>query len=589
MSVASAPRPASPPGAVIRRRDVPADVGPLHADALAHRILAARGIADAQQLDLGLARLPAPDALPDIDRAVTRLLRARDAGERLTIVGDYDCDGATSSAVAVLGLTMLGFEPPRVRVPNRFEDGYGLSAGLVAQLLDQAPAPQLILTVDNGIAAVEGVAAAAAAGVDVVVTDHHLPPHQLPAACALVNPNRDGSTFPSRALAGVGVVFYLLLAIRARLRARGLPADAPLADLLDLVAIGTVADVVPLDAVNRALVWQGIRRIRAGRTRPGVLALLKSAARDPARLETDDIGFALGPRLNAAGRLADMATGIACLLAETPREATRLANELDGLNRERRRIEQGMREEAELRLANSEAVSDGERLAEQRFGVVLADAGWHEGVIGILAGRLKERLHRPVVAMTHDDLGRLKGSARSIPGVHVRDVLQAIDAQHPGLLIAFGGHAMAAGMTIQAHSLELFSEAFDTGVRRALLDRLPEREWLTDGALPRERMTLATARLLAELGPYGQGFEAPVFDGRFTVVERRLVGTGHLKLIVTPVGAATGADLDAIAFNRTDELAPGDAVRLVYRLDINVWRDSERLQLRIDHLQPDSP
>jgi len=604
-------------GTSIRHRAVPGTPAPLDRDPVVQRVLAARGLRSVEERDTSLATLPPPDALPGIEAAVTRLLLARDERQRILIVGDYDCDGATATAVAVLGLTMLGFERPDVLVPNRIADGYGLSPAIVRQALAGAVAPgatvggesaraqppQLILTVDNGVASVDGVAHAREAGVDVVVTDHHLPPETLPAAVAIVNPNLRGARFDSTALAGVGVMFYVLLAIRQRLRARarseGVPADmaadvaadmaaakAPLADLLDLVAVGTVADVVPLDRLNRTLVAQGIRRIRAGRCRPGVLALLRTAAREPQRLQADDIGFAIGPRLNAAGRLADMSIGVACLLTESPEEAQRLADELDTLNRERRRIEAGMREEAELRLAASDVASGVEAGgAAQRFGVVMADPGWHEGVIGILAGRLKERLHRPVIALTHADAHRLKGSARSIPGVHVRDVLQAIAARHPDLFIAYGGHAMAAGMTLPSDKLALLVEAFDREVSRVLDGRLPDREWLTDGELPRTGMTIAQARRLADCGPWGQGFEAPSFDGLFRVVQCRTVGTGHLKLVVTPHDGGAGADLDAIAFNREDALEPGDEVRLVYRLDINVWRDAERLQLMVLHLE----
>jgi len=594
------PHVTGPAGVTIRRRRVPDTATPLDADPIAHRVLAARGIESAEQLDTALATLPPPDALPDIEAAVTRLLLARDRGQRILVVGDYDCDGATSTAVALLGLSMLGFERPDYLVPNRFVDGYGLSPAIVRQALAGAgpdaekparPPAELILTVDNGVASVDGVAHAREAGVDVVVTDHHLPPDVLPAAAAIVNPNLAGARFASRALAGVGVMFYLLLAIRQRLRRQAdAAADAPLADLLDLVAVGTVADVVPLDTLNRTLVAQGMRRIRAGRCRPGVLALLRTAAREPQRLQADDIGFAIGPRLNAAGRLADMGVGVECLLSESPERAQQLADELDALNRERRRIEDTMREEAELRLATSEAVGEavGASATTGRFGVVLSDPGWHEGVIGILAGRLKERLHRPVVAMTHADAHRLKGSARSIPGVHVRDVLQAIAARRPDMFIAYGGHAMAAGMTLSVERLPAFVEAFDAEVARVLDGRLPEREWLTDGELPRPAMTLAQARRLQRWGPWGQGFEAPSFDGRFRVVQRRIVGNGHLKLVVSPHDGGAGAELDAIAFNRCDELSPGDEIRLVYQLDINVWRDAERLQLRVLHLEPAS-
>lgn len=577
----------------IVRRDVPA-VAALHDSALVARVLAARGVRSIKEIDYQLAQLPTPDAMPGIQAAVERLWRAREGGERIMVVGDYDCDGATSSVVAVRGLEMLGFASERIDnlVPNRFANGYGLSPPIVDRVREAMPTAEgepapLILTVDNGVAASEAVAYARKLGIDVLVTDHHLAPTELPRACAIVNPTLDGSLFETQALAGVGVIFYVLLAFRAALRERADDAaSAPLADLLDLVAIGTIADLVPLDRVNRILVEQGLRRIRAGRTRPGVLALLKVAGRDPARLRADDIGFAVGPRLNAAGRIDDMRHGIACLLANDTETALRHAETLDGHNRKRRALEERMRDEADARLA----VSDADEQAEAkdslstRFAFTVCDPGWHEGVIGILASRLKERWHRPVVVMTAGHEGQLKGSARSIPGVHVRDVLSAVDARHPGMLIAYGGHAMAAGMTLAADDLDVFESAFESEVRQILGDNLPTRQWLTDGELDAEEITLDNARMLLDIGPWGQGFEAPSFDGEFVVIAHRTVGTGHLKLVLQPAGSRDG--IDAIAFNQADDFTDGQRVRIVYRLDVNVWRERESLQLMVQCMEP---
>ena len=616
--------PAPAPGARVVRRAVPAHVPELHPDPLAHRVLAARGVASIDELDFALAALPRPDSMPGIAAAVARLLEARAAHERIVVVGDYDCDGATSTAVALLGLGMLGFEGVEFLVPNRIEYGYGLSEAIVALAVERF-GPSLILTVDNGTSSIEGVARARALGIDVVVTDHHLPGRTLPCARAIVNPNLEGSRFPTGRLAGVGVVFYALLALRAECRRRaqaagvveGVAAEAveggglahpdaaaaraPLVELLDLVAIGTVADVVQLDAVNRTLVEQGLRRIRARRTRPGVLALAEVAGRDVARMVPSDIGFAIGPRLNAAGRIADMREGILCLLAPDMTEARVLAKELERLNAERRRVEDHMRGEADARLAASTAegleplVMPGAGEPTE-FGLVLHDPAWHEGVIGILAGRLKERWHRPVAVCTASGEGRIKGSIRSIPDVHARDVLVAIAAREPGLLVAFGGHAMAAGMTVEADGLDAFRAAFDDEVRAALDGRLPTREWLTDGELAADGFDLGRARLLRGLAPWGHGFELPCFDGDFRVVTSRVVGNGHLKLTVRPEAGVPGATgdadgggapaLDAIAFRRDDALSHGDRVRLVYELDVNVWRDEERLQLLVRHLEP---
>ena len=631
----------------IVRREVPRDDLSLHENPLARRVLLARGVLDADELGFALADLPPPDTLPGIEAAVTRLLAARAADERVLIVGDYDCDGATSTAVAVLGLAAFGFRHVEHVVPNRFTDGYGLSPAIVRSAV-AAHVPDLIVTVDNGVASVDGVETARELGVDVVVTDHHLPPDVLPDAVALVDPNLAGSTFPSGNLAGVGVIFYVLLALRAALaRAADPAARTNLAELLDLVAIGTVADVVTLDRINRTLVEQGLRRIRAGRTRPGVLALLERAGRDPARIASGDIGFALGPRLNAAGRLDDMGRGIACLLADDPAEAAALAGELDALNVERRRVEKAMREDAEHRLAEHPALyalgpgesprsprsprspgpsfgSSGSRVervdapevvvgaspeesvtavdpalranADERidgepFGLCLFDERWHQGVIGILAGRLKDSLHRPVVVLTADGEHDVKGSARSIPGVHVRDVLQAIATREPTLLAKFGGHAMAAGMTLARTRVEEFSRAFDAEVRRVLDDRLPAREWLSDGPLPASLRTIASARVLAHLMPWGQGFEPPLFDGEFEVIDNRSVGAAgnHLKLTLAPVaadGSLETTPVGAIAFGEERVFDAGQRLTLVYALDVNRWRDTESLQLMVRHVEP---
>lgn len=604
----------------IREREVPALAQRLHTDDVVHRVLAARGVTSAAELDFSLGGLPGPETLPDIDVAVERLLGARRRNERLLVVGDYDCDGATSVAVALIGLRALGYRQVEYLVPDRIADGYGLSPGIVARAKEHYK-PDLIVTVDNGIASVDGVDSAADAGIDVIVTDHHLPPDVLPKALALVNPSLQGSAFPSAHLAGVGVMFYVLIALRAALVASARVDEASavgvkLAQLLDLVAIGTVADVVPLDSVNRILVEQGLRRIRAGQCRPGVAALLARAGCDASRACSADIGFALGPRLNAAGRLADMGRGIDCLLTDDPAAATLAAGELDRLNTERRQVETRMREEAEACLAgnveSAASVAVGTVAPADAFGVCLFAADWHAGVVGIVAGRLKERLHRPVVAFTSDGESDVKGSARSVAGVHVRDVLQNIASAHPGLIERFGGHAMAAGLTLPRARLEHFARLFDTEVRRQLDDRLPAREWLTDGQLPRTAYSLATARCLQWLMPWGQGCDAPLFNGRFELISSRVVGNGHLKLELAPIGAIDGTEaserhadgpkapvreedadalrplvLDAIAFNESRVFAVGSRLRVVFGLDVNFYRDAEHLQLMVKHVEDD--
>jgi single-stranded-DNA-specific exonuclease len=545
------------------------------------RLYAARGVQSAAELDKGLARLIPFAQLKGIDAAVSLLVTALAQRQRILIVGDFDADGATASAVGVLGLRMLGAAHVDYLVPNRFEYGYGLTPEIVAVALQRQP--DLLLTVDNGISSVEGVAAAKAAGLTVLITDHHLPGPELPAADAIVNPNQPGCAFPSKALAGVGVMFYLLLALRAKLRElhwfaeRGI-AEPNLAELLDLVALGSVADVVPLDANNRILVHQGIARIRAGRARAGLRAVLEVAGRDYARINSTDLGFILGPRLNAAGRLDDMSLGIECLLCEDEALARDMAQQLDELNKDRKSIEQGMQREALAQLKDLP-------LADMPFGLCLFDADWHQGVIGILASRLKERYHRPAIAFADAGEGLLKGSARSVPGLHIRDALDAVAAKHPGLISKFGGHAMAAGLSLPQAHYPAFAAAFDAEVRRHLhADDLTGR-LLSDGSLSIEEFHLDLAKALRHAGPWGQHFPEPLFHGVFQVVQQRLVGDKHLKLVLK--SECGSVELDGIAFNIDRELWPNASVRWVevaYKLDVNEFRGRESVQLMIAHL-----
>ncbi len=565
----------------ITRREVPETTGPLHSNALAHRLLAARGVTDSAELEYSLSSLPKPDALLGIEAATQRLLVALEEQQRIVVVGDYDCDGATSTTLAVLGLRAMGYQHVSYFVPNRFEYGYGLSPAIVDALAGREP--HLILTVDNGVASVEGVEHANELEIDVVVTDHHLPPPVLPRATAIINPSIPGATFPSKNLAGVGVCFYLLLALRRVLEEAGrLPNKVNLAEFLDLVAIGTVADVVPLDRINRTLVEQGIRRIRKRVTRPGVLALLEKAGRQANTLSTVDIGFALAPRINAAGRLDDMTRGIETLMSTSVADARLFAEELDQLNQQRRAIERSMRGEAELQMADP-AVD--EQQLDSNYSVALFNESWHQGVIGILAGRIKDQLHKPTVIFAADGDHSVKGSARSIPGVHIRDVIARIATRYPDKIEKFGGHAMAAGLTIERSYLAEFKLHFEAEVREWLGDKRPRREWLTDGELSIDELDMQHALMIEQLTPWGQGFEAPVFDGVFVVVKANVVGTGHLKLQIKPVDGGDGLALDGIAFNRTDNLQPGELVTLVYRLGVNRYRQMEKLQLDVLHIQ----
>lgn len=547
------------------------------------RLYAARGVQSAAELDKALARLIPWRQLLGIDAAVALLVAALEQRQRILIVGDFDADGATASSVGVLALRMLGAAQVDYLVPNRFEYGYGLTPEIVAVALQKQP--ELLITVDNGISSIDGVAAAKAAGLKVLVTDHHLPGHELPAADAIVNPNQPGCSFPSKALAGVGVIFYVLLALRARLReldwfARRGIVEPNLAELLDLVALGSVADVVPLDANNRILVHQGLARIRAGRARPGLRALLEVAGRDHRRITSTDLGFILGPRLNAAGRLDDMSLGIECLLCEDEALARDMAQQLDQLNHDRKAIEQGMQREALAQLKDL-------KVEELPFGLCLFDADWHQGVIGILASRLKERYHRPTIAFADAGDGVLKGSARSIPGFHIRDALDAVAARHPGLISKFGGHAMAAGLSLPQENFGAFAAAFDAEARRQLVEDDLAGRLLTDGALSAEEFRLDLAQQLRHAGPWGQHFPEPLFHGVFEIVQQRIVGERHLKLVLK--SECGRAQLDAIAFNIDRELWPNPNVRwaeVAYKLDVNEYRGQESVQLLVAHIEP---
>lgn len=550
------------------------------------RVLAARGIIDAAELDAGLQHLLAP-GLAGLDPACERLERALRAGEPILVVGDFDADGATSVALAVRTLHALGHSAVDYLVPNRFEYGYGLSPELVEVAAERKPG--LILTVDNGISAHAGVRAAADRGIDTIVTDHHLPGETHPPAVAVVNPNRGDCAFASKNLAGVGVVFYLLIALRQRLESaghfdeRGI-APPNLAAFLDLVALGTVADVVPLDRNNRILVEQGLRRIRAGHASPGVLALLQVAGRNAADAATGDLAYAVAPRLNAAGRLADMALGIETLLATDAAAARDLATRLDALNRERRGIESEMREQADREIERLRDLLVAEE--ELPAGIVLHDSRWHQGVIGILAGRVREAVHRPVAIFANAEDGGLKGSLRSVPGLHVRDVLAAMDARHPGMIARFGGHAMAAGLTLAEDRLDDFRNGFAAEVERVLNGAAPGRVIHTDGELAAAELTLETAEALRHATPWGAGFPEPTFDGEFEIHSHRTVGEQHLKMTVAPTqGSGT---IDAIAFFADAGLRerPGRRARLVYRLEVNEFRGRRSAQLVVEHMEP---
>ena len=548
------------------------------------RVYAARGVRSLTELDTSLARLLPVGTLEGTPAAVELLLAHRAAG-RVLIIGDFDADGATSSALMVRALTGFGFAAVDFLVPNRFEFGYGLTPEIVA--LAATRAPTLIVTVDNGISSNAGVAAARSRGIDVLITDHHLQGAELPDANVIVNPNLEGSRFGSRALAGVGVAFYVVAALARRLEELGLAsaATAAAAQLLDLVALGTVADMVPLDANNRVLVAQGLKRIRAGRCTAGIRALLAVADRAGPELSAADLGFAVAPRLNAAGRLDDMSIGIRCLLADDAGGAGELAARLDELNQERRAIEARMQQEA---LGAVRALSDPQPGAPQRSGVCLFDASWHQGVVGLVAGRVAERLRRPVIAFAVADESTLRGSARSVAGIHIRDVLALVAARHPDLIHRFGGHAMAAGLTLERARLDRFARAFDEEVARWSAGAGARDAIETDGELAPEEIALDTAQALRAGGPWGQAFPEPCFDGLFSIRSARLIGARHVKMWVEV--ARGGRAFDAIAFNHLVEgeefLPPAGMAQLVYRLAVNEYQGERRLQLLIDHLLP---
>ena len=534
------------------------------------RIYAARGIESREELDYSLKALLPPTQLKGVREAAEILADAIEAGARMIIVADYDCDGATACAVGIRALRAFGADVGYL-VPNRFEYGYGLTPAIVE--LAAKMEPDLLITVDNGIASVEGVAAAREHGIATVITDHHLPGDELPEADVIVNPNQPGCAFPSKALAGVGVMFYTMLALRAELRERGAfegKTEPNLAELLDLVALGTVADVVKLDHNNRILVSQGLQRMRADRMQPGIRALFAAAGRDASRATTFDMGFALGPRLNAAGRLADMSLGIECLITDDISRALNIAQELDKLNRERRAIEADMQEGA---MAELDGIDPGTRST-----LTLFEAEWHQGVIGILAGRIKEKFHRPTIAFARGNEGELKGSGRSIPGLHLRDALDLVTKQAPDLILKFGGHAMAAGLTIRENDLARFQALFESVVHGLIDPADLTRNLETDGALEDSLYSLETARLL-EREIWGQGFAAPVFDDTFRVENQRILKDKHLKLQLRKGSTR----IDAIQFNHAAQAGP--SIHAAFRLAVNEYNGVSSIQLMLEHFE----
>ena len=550
----------------------------LHDDLL-DRVFSARGINDPSQLERGLVNLLSPADLPEIDIAAARLADAVEQNQKILIVGDFDADGATSVALCLLALRAMGATNVDFLVPNRFDYGYGLSPEIVQ--LAATLAPNVIVTVDNGVASVDGVALANEMGIDVVVTDHHLPGDVLPDAHALVNPNVGENAFASKSMAGVGVAYYLLSWVRQTLRQRDYFAsrqipEPNMAQYLDLVALGTVADVVPLDQNNRILVHQGLLRIRRGKTRPGIAALARVGKRDLSTLSASDMGFALGPRLNAAGRLQDMSVGIRCLVTDDPAEAGQLAAELDSLNQTRREIEQGMVADAEMILTQITPAPD-------EMGIAVYHESFHQGVVGIVAGRLREKFHRPAIvfADASDTSDELKGSARSIDGLNIRDVLDSIATRLPGMLPKFGGHAMAAGLSIKRVHLARFQKAFDKAVRAAITQDMLDAVLLTDGSLKQEQLNLQTVATLADAGPWGNGFAEPLFAGEFKLVNQRVVGQDHLKLVL----GLNDQLIDAIAFRQKPLDGQPGHVNVVYKPALNDYAGQQTLQLMVEYIE----
>lgn len=571
---------------LIRRRQVSTTepIPDTNVHPLLARVYRGRGISSSRELSLALEQLLPPTLLLNADRAATLLADALARDCRIVVIGDFDADGATSTALAVLALRAFGGGQVDYLVPNRFEYGYGLTPEIVE--LAAARKPDLIITVDNGISSLEGVAVARALGINTLITDHHLAGRELPVADVIVNPNQPGCEFPSKNLAGVGVIFYIMLALRAELRARGWFEQSPeinLARYLDLVALGTVADVVPLDRNNRILVAEGLRRIRGGQCRFGILALLEVASRQPESVVASDLGFSVGPRINAAGRLEDMSIGIECLLGEDMVSARSHAIRLHQLNQDRRVIEHDMQAEA-LQILTKLSLDEA---ADLPVAMTLYQEGWHQGVIGILASRIKDRLHRPTIAFADGDVGEIKGSARSIPGIHIRDILEAVATRHPGLVTRFGGHAMAAGLTLPKAAYADFAVAFVAEVARHADDVHLQAVLESDGELTSDDYHLDLATELRFAGPWGQHFPEPMFDGRFAVVSQRLVGEKHLKLVLTPAGSKTL--LDAIAFNVDLDIWPDpsvEQVEIAYRLEVNEFRGQRSVQLMVEHLVP---
>jgi single-stranded-DNA-specific exonuclease len=553
---------------------------------LLRRVYSQRNVKDAEELDLGLEKLILPEQLKGINEAVQLLIDALRRQQRVLIVADFDADGATSCVVALKALRQFGFQHTDYIVPNRFDYGYGLTPEIVE--LAKTHNPDLIITVDNGISSIEGVAAAKFAGIKTLITDHHLPGVTVPDADAIVNPNQHGCNFPSKSIAGVGVIFYVMLALRAKLREtkwfeENRLAEPKLADLLDLLALGTVADVVALDRNNRILVSEGLRRIRAGRTRPGITSLLEIAGRSSARLTASDLGFSVGPRLNAAGRLDDMSTGIECLLTDHESTAYKLALQLDGMNRDRKQIEGDMREQA-FEFLQEFSLEENELPAA----LCIYDGRWHQGVVGILASRVKEKFNRPVIAFAdaNDSGNEIKGSARSIKGFHIRDALDAVASSNPGMISKFGGHAMAAGLSFEKDKLQDFTEAFQKQAALLLDDELLQAQILSDGVIGKNEFSMETAAELIKGGPWGQEFPEPVFDGKFKVIQQRRVGENHLKLVLAPE-LAPQQTIDAIAFNidKQDWPTPDMTdIEIAYRLDINEFRGNQTLQLMVEHI-----
>jgi len=553
-------------------------------DPVLKRIYCARGIESNEQLERSLAKLPSPWLLTGMEEMVTYLIAAIEKHKKIVIVADFDADGATSCTVALKGLALLGATQVDFIVPNRFEYGYGLTPEIVELVIEKQA--DVLITVDNGISSFEGVLAAKAAGIQVLVTDHHLPADKLPEADAIVNPNLMGDDFPSRSLAGVGVIFYILMALRNRLREQGWflthnKVEPNLAQLLDFVALGTVADVVPLDHVNRILVHQGLLRMRSGKAHVGIQALAKVSGKNIDNLQASDLGFTLGPRLNAAGRLDDMRLGIQCLATDDVQLATELAEQLDALNKERRDIESQMKQEAMVLLNE---MNDTKK-KHSTSGVCLYDSEWHQGVIGILASRIKEQLNRPVIAFANGAEGEMKGSARSIPGVHIRDVLSDIAVAHPQVLKKFGGHAMAAGLSIQLHDYPVFSMAFDKAVKSRLKHLDLDEKVYADGELAEENMTLEFCEYLQAAGPWGQEFPEPVFYGIFDVVQLRILAEQHLKLVLRKPNSDTCTDAIAFFVERAEYWHGIRQVKIAYKLAVNEYRGRRSVQLIIDYIE----